>query len=125
MFEEIDELHKQADRMRPLEPNLVLTIAQKFREEWTYHSNAIEGNTFTYQETAFFLREGLTVKGKSLREHLEIVNHAEAIDYLQDIIKERDLSERFIKDLHARSFSKVFGISISLQEITRKKTTMS
>jgi len=72
------------------------TIAQKFREDWTYHSNAIEGNTFTYQETAFFLREGLTVKGKSLREHLEIVNHAEAVDYLADAIRERDLTERFI-----------------------------
>lgn len=75
---------------------IMRTIAQKFREDWTYHSNAIEGNTFTYQETAFFLREGLTVKGKSLREHLEIVNHAEAVDYLADAIRERDLTERFI-----------------------------
>ncbi|MBO9606933.1 MAG: hypothetical protein J7639_13320 [Paenibacillaceae bacterium] len=58
----------------------------------SYHSNAIEGNTFSYQETAFFLREGLTIKGKSLREHLEIVNHAEAIHYLQEGIAERELS---------------------------------
>jgi len=120
MFEKIDELRKQADRMRPLEPNLVLTIAQKFREEWTYHSNAIEGNTFTYQETAFFLREGLTVKGKSLREHLEIVNHAEAIDYLQDVMKERDLSERFIKDLHAILFQGVRNIDFSPGDYKKK-----
>ncbi|WP_205127069.1 Fic family protein [Paenibacillus ginsengarvi] len=113
MLKKIDELRKQLDQQRPLRPDLMHTIAQKFREEWTYHSNAIEGNTFTYQETAFFLREGLTVKGKSLREHLEIVNHAEAIDFLQESLQDRDLSERLIKDLHAILFQGVRNIDFS------------
>ncbi|MGF9696472.1 Fic family protein [Paenibacillus sp. MABNR03] len=113
MFEEIDALRKEVDNKRPLQPDLMNIINQKFREEWTYHSNAIEGNTFTYRETAFFLREGLTVKGKSLREHLEIVNHAEAIDYLQEVIKDRDITGRLIKDLHAILFQGVRDITFS------------
>ncbi|MBY0217893.1 Fic family protein [Paenibacillus illinoisensis] len=113
MLEQIDELRKEVDNRRPLKLELMNIISQKFREEWTYHSNAIEGNTFTYKETAFFLREGLTVKGKSLREHLEIVNHAEAIDYLQEVINVRDLTERFIKDMHAILFQGVRDINFS------------
>ncbi|MGO4546067.1 Fic family protein [Paenibacillus sp. 2TAB23] len=113
MFEKMDKLREQVDHRRPLKPDLMKTIAQKFREEWTYHSNAIEGNTFTYQETSFFLREGLTVKGKSLREHLEIVNHAEAIDFVQEGVNERELTERLIKDLHAILFQGVRNIDFS------------
>ena len=56
MFENINNLRKEVDKRRPLQPDLMNIIAQKFREEWTYHSNAIEGNTFTYRETAFSKR---------------------------------------------------------------------
>ncbi|MBD0383241.1 Fic family protein [Paenibacillus sp. WST5] len=120
MWEQIERLKAAVDSKRPLQPDLLKIIIQKFREEWTYHSNAIEGNTFTYQETAFFLREGLTVKGKTLREHLEIVNHAEAIDYLTNILEERDLTERLIKDFHAILFQGVKDINFALGEY--KKT---
>lgn len=91
MFEEVDRLKEKLDKQRPLYPDLMATIAQKFREDWTYNTNAIEGNTMTLQETTFFLREGLTVKGRTLKEHLEMVNHAEAVDFLQEAIKHRDL----------------------------------
>ncbi|MDF2648147.1 MAG: filamentation induced by cAMP protein Fic [Paenibacillus sp.] len=110
---EMEQLKAAVDLKRPLQPDLMKLIIQKFREEWTYHSNAIEGNTFSYQETAFFLREGLTVKGKTLREHLEIMNHAEAIDYLTDLLKERDLTERIIKDFHALLFQGVKEITFA------------
>lgn len=116
MWDVIDQLKFKVEAQRPLHPEMMRTITQKFREEWTYHSNAIEGNTFTHQETAFFLREGLTVKGKSLREHLEIVNHAEAIDYLADVLRERELSERLIKDFHAILFQRVKDISFTIGE---------
>ncbi|WP_242836756.1 hypothetical protein [Desulfotomaculum nigrificans] len=86
-------------------PDLMATIAQKFREDWTYNTNAVESNTMTLQETAFFLREGLTVKGRTLKEHLEMVNHAEAVDFLQEAIKHRDLTEGLIKEFHAMLFS--------------------
>lgn len=67
-------------------PNLQQAIQEKLRMTWTYHSNAIEGNTLTLGDTIFFLREGLTVSGKPLKDHLETKNHAEAIDYLYDIV---------------------------------------
>lgn len=101
----IDNLKKVLEAERPLYPELMATIAQKFREDWTYNTNAIEGNTMTLQETAFFLREGLTVKGRTLKEHLEMINHAEAVDFLKDAIKHRDLTEGLIKEFHAMLFS--------------------
>lgn len=107
MFQEIERLKTTVDNERPIYPELMTTIAQKFREEWTYNTNAIEGNTMTLRETAFFLREGLTVKGRTLREHLEIANHAEAIDYLQDAVRNREISEGLIKEFHAILFSGV------------------
>jgi Fic family protein len=120
MWDQIERLKSIVDNRRPFQPDLMKVITQKFREEWTYHTNAIEGNTFTYQETAFFLREGLTVKGKTLREHLEIINHAEAIDYLTELLQERDLTERLIKEFHAILFQGVKEINFALGEY--KKT---
>jgi len=105
MFKQIDKLKEKLNEQRALYPDLMVAIAQKFREDWTYNTNAIEGNTMTLQETAFFLREGLTVKGRTLKEHLEMVNHAEAVDFLQDAIKYRDLTEGLIKEFHAMLFS--------------------
>lgn len=55
--------------------------------EWTYNSNAIEGSTITLQETMLILKEGLTIAGKSMREHLEVTNHKNAIDYLEELLK--------------------------------------
>lgn len=83
-------------------PALQKTIQEKFRIEWTYNSNALEGNTLTLGETAFFLREGLTSEGKPLKDFLEAKNHAEAIDALYEIvIQKRPLTESVIKELHA------------------------
>lgn len=103
----VTALKEQIDHQRPLVSDIMSTLAQKFREEWTYHTNGIEGNTMTLQETSFILREGLTAKGKTLREHFEVINHGEAIDYLQGAIRERDLSEGLIKDVHAMLFEGV------------------
>lgn len=69
--------------------------------EWTYNSNAIEGNTLTLIETKVVL-EGITVGGKSMREHLEVINHKEAILFLEDLVKENnELSEFDIKTIHS------------------------
>jgi Fic family protein len=86
LFEEIDLLKKELDSFRTLPPELMETIEQKFRVEWTYSSNAIEGNTLTLQETAFFLRHGLTSKGKPLRDYLNLVLLKNG--YLSVIIKQ-------------------------------------
>ncbi len=73
---------------RPL-PNIALNkIRESLSIEWTYNSNSIEGNTLNLRETQMVLQEGITIKGKSLREHFEAHNHDKAIDYLFSIIKD-------------------------------------
>ena len=74
------------DELRPLPAAAVRNLDEVYRIEWTYNSNAIEGNTLTLLETKLVLEEGLTIGGKKLREHFEVVNHSEAIYYVQDVV---------------------------------------
>lgn len=77
-------------------------VEEALNIEYTYESNRIEGNTLTLQETELVVNEGVTIVGKSMREHLEAINHAEAIDYIRDFAKnDTEISERTIKDIHA------------------------
>ena len=103
MFEMIDDKKIILDNKRPLSPEILKNLKKYFDVELTYNSNAIEGNTLTITETKVVLEEGLTIGGgKSLREHLEVINHQEAINYIEDIVnRDIDISERVIKDLHA------------------------
>lgn len=98
----IDSKKALLDAKRPLDSKALSNLKKYFDVELTYNSNAIEGNTLTITETKVILEDGLTIgNGKSLREHLEVINHKEAIDYVDDIItKNIDISERVIKDLH-------------------------
>jgi len=99
-FAEIDRLKNRLDSLRPLPENTVRTLHEQQVLEWTYHSNAIEGNTLTLKETKVVL-EGITIGGKSLREHFEVINHKEAIDYVEAIVLDLDgLSELQIKSIH-------------------------
>ncbi|ERI11863.1 Fic family protein [Aneurinibacillus aneurinilyticus] len=100
LLNQIDEKKKILDQKRPFSPHTVKTIREHLIVEWTYHSNAIEGNTLTLSETKVVL-EGITVGGKTLREHLEVINHREAIFYLEDMVRNKEqLSEWHIKNLH-------------------------
>lgn len=100
MLSEIDQLKKRLDAMRPLPVHTVRTLHEQQVLEWTYHSNAIEGNTLTLKETRIVL-EGITVGGKPLREHFEVINHKEAIDYVENIVQtHQPLSEWKIKSIH-------------------------
>lgn len=102
LLQQLDSFKLKLDQFRPIDEDLQATIQEKLRIDWTYNSNAIEGNTLTYGETDFFLREGLTSEGKPLKDYLEAKNHAQAIDLLHDYIKHnRKLSEGLIKELHA------------------------
>lgn len=100
MFEQIDQKKAPLDEKRPL-PNYTLkSLREKLLLEWTYHSNAIEGNTLTINETKVVL-EGITVGGKTMREHLEVINHRNAITYVEGIVKNGEpLSEWQIKNIH-------------------------
>ncbi|KVL85411.1 Fic family protein [Burkholderia stagnalis] len=89
------------DVARPLPQHTVASLREKLLLEWTYHSNAIEGNTLTLRETKVVL-EGITVGGKSLREHVEATNHHDAIVYVEDIVsKAETLSEWQIRNIHS------------------------
>jgi Fic family protein len=100
MFKEIDTKKKTLDNKRPLPEYTVKSIREKLLLEWTYNSNAIEGNTLTLIETKVVL-EGITIGGKTLREHLEVVNHKEAILYIEDIVGENEeFTEWQIKNIH-------------------------
>jgi len=98
----IDEGKRLIDRHRHLPASVLGRLKEQLVLDWTYNSNAIEGNTLTLRETKLVLEEGLTVGGKSLREHLEAINHRDAIDYVEDLVREDEpLAERHLKDIHA------------------------
>lgn len=100
MFTELDHKKKQLDQKRPFPEHTIRTLREHLLLEWTYHSNAIEGNTLTLSETKVVL-EGITIGGKLLREHLEVINHQEAIYYLEEIVRNQEpFSEWQIKNIH-------------------------
>ncbi len=100
---------QELDQYRPLPPGLVRNLDDWFRVELTYTSNAIEGNTLTRQETALIVEKGLTVDGKTLNEHLEAVNHVEALAFILSLARNRDtaISEADILDIHRLILSKI------------------
>ncbi|MDL1982620.1 MAG: Fic family protein [Deltaproteobacteria bacterium] len=84
-----------------LDGDICKALMAQLRNLWTHTSTAIEGNTLTLGETAFVLEEGLTISGKSLKDHEEVVGHARAIDFVYDLIRrESDLTEKDLFDLH-------------------------
>lgn len=101
LLQDVDALKKQIDDMRPLPDDVEGRVMQKLRLDWNYHSNAIEGNRLSYGETVAFLMEGITAKGKPLKDHLDIRGHNEAINFLISIVKDtRTISEVDIRALH-------------------------
>jgi len=101
LLEQIEDLKKSLDSFRPLEGKHIEKLNQYFDELYTYDSNGIEGNTLTLQETVLVLNKGITIGGKSMREHFEVINHKEAIDYIKDLVKEKEpLSQRVLLDIH-------------------------
>ena len=99
-FEKIDEKLTKLNSKRPLSRENALSLQDAINLEWTYNSNGIEGNTLTLKETKVVL-EGITIGGKSIREHLEVINHEKAIEYLEELVKSKSaLSEWNIKELH-------------------------
>ena len=98
---EIEQKRDRLDAMRPLTPGEIKRLQEEFMVEFTYNSNAIEGNTLTLKETAMVL-EGMTIDQKPLKDHLEAVGHRDAFLYIQDIAKqELPLSEFVIKNIHS------------------------
>ena len=107
----IDSQKSEIDRLMKGQPSLWPTVQEKLKFTWTYDSNAIEGSTLSLGETIFYLREGLTVEGKPLKDFLDASNHAEAIDFLHDVISnQRPVSEGLMKEINAMLLSGVKSI---------------
>lgn len=101
-LDEIDALRAKLDTLRPLPTSALEKVQEALEIAYTYESNRIEGNTLTLQETALVINEGLTISGKSMKEHLEVINHSEAIDFIKDVAsKDIAIDERLIKEIHA------------------------
>ena len=100
LLEQIDRKKKELDGRRPLTEGEVERLNEEFTVEYTYNSNAIEGNTLTLRETDLVLR-GLTIDRKPLKDHMEAVGHKEAFNYICELVQEKSpLSEKVIKQVH-------------------------
>lgn len=99
----IDLKLNKLNKLRPLPDSAVQKLKEQFEIEMTYNSNAIEGNSLTLKETYLVIHEGLTIKGKPLKDHLEAKDHHEALEFLYDLINKDTrniLSELLIRNLH-------------------------
>ena len=100
VFVQIDRKKQELDGRRPLTEGELERLNEEFTVEYTYNSNAIEGNTLTLRETDLVLH-GLTIDQKPLKDHIEAVGHKEAFDYVRELVKEKaPLTESIIKQIH-------------------------
>ena len=96
-----EQLKNELNSLRPLDAEAEARIMQKFRLDWNYHSNNLEGNSLTYGETKALILFGITAQGKPLKDHFEITGHNEAINWILEVVKgETVLTEAFIRQLH-------------------------
>ena len=104
---EIDQRMAELSRRRPLTAGEVQRLRDEFLVEYTYNSNAIEGNTLTLQETALVL-EGVTIDQKPLKDHLEAIGHRDAFQYVEELVKDKtELSEYVVKCVHSLEMQRV------------------
>lgn len=100
LLAQIDRKKVELDSRRPLTAGEVARLNEEFIVEYTYNSNAIEGNTLTLRETDLVLR-GLTIDSKPLKDHMEAVGHKEAFDFVSELVKDNvPISEGIIKQIH-------------------------
>lgn len=100
LLEIIDQKKAELDKCRPLTAGEIERLTEEFTVEYTYNSNAIEGNTLTLRETDMVLR-GLTIDQKPLKDHMEAVGHKEAFDFVRELVRENvPISERVIQQIH-------------------------
>jgi Fic family protein len=99
--QKIAEKKQRLDSLRPLPKDAVRKLLEDIRLRHTYHSDAIEGNTLTLQETKLVLEQGITIGGKPLKDHIEARNDAEAFDYMLSLVQTKTpLSQEIIQRIH-------------------------
>src|SRR4030066_732545 len=106
ILNKIDSLKFALDGYRPFSEHVVKQLRDYYRIGLTYTSNAIEGNTLTESETKIIIEDGLTIGGKSLREHNEAIGHAKAYDHIYSLM-ENPISEDDVLHLHRLFFQQI------------------
>ncbi len=96
LLKSIEGKKKELDKYRPLNNSITQKLNDQFALEWTYNSNAIEGNTLSLQETEVVLNRGITIGGKSVNEHLEAINHKDGIKYIEKNNRKKRGDKRII-----------------------------
>jgi Fic family protein len=101
LLKSIEGKKRELDTLRPFSSEIVRKLNEQFTLEWTYHSNAIEGNTLSLRETDLVINRGLTIGNKTLKEHFEAVNHKGGINFLYDFVKKKkELDEAAVLEIH-------------------------
>jgi Fic family protein len=101
ILKRVEEKKKRLDNLRPLSKDAIQELLEDIRLRHTYHSDAIEGNTLTLQETKLVLEEGVTIGGKPLKDHLEAKNDAEAFDIMVKLVHaKKPISQEIIQQIH-------------------------
>jgi Fic family protein len=108
LLQRIQDKKEQLDKLRPLPTAAVRRLNEQLTIEWIYNSNAIEGSTLTLRETQLILEQGITIGGKSLREHFEVINHLEAIRLVESLARQQTpVSAFYVRQLHALLLAKI------------------
>ena len=100
-LETIDALKDKWNSLKPLDEIQLKKMEEYFKVKYTYESNKIEGNTLTYQETHLVINEGLTIGGKPVADHLEAINHSDAVDFVKDLVLgKEEITQRILLEIH-------------------------
>lgn len=107
IYTRILEKRNTLDKLRPFNRGALAKLQETFRVDLTYNSNAIEGNSLSLSETKLVLEEGITIGGKSMREHLEVTNHSKAIDFVESLVNKPRIEEIDVLNLHAMILDRI------------------
>ena len=110
---DLDAKKQKLDSLRPLSQGALTSLTEKLRVEEVHYSTAIEGNTLTLGETALVLEKGITVEGKPLKDHLEVVGYDEALAFTKSIVTDpatHPLNEDLVRETHRIMFKKMAGL---------------
>jgi len=108
LLSRIEQKKARLDELRPLAVAALACLQEQILIEWVYNSNAIDGSNIALNETRLILETGLTIGGKSMREHFEVINHRDAIRYVEDLVRSRRLVTPFeVRQIHKLVFSRI------------------
>ncbi|MDX2063710.1 MAG: Fic family protein [Bacteroidia bacterium] len=119
LLQALDAQKAELDRLRPLKPDIEARVQQYLRIDWDYHSNAIEGNSLTLGETRNLILNGLTAHGKPLRDHQEIKNHDEIVQWLEAFVRDEpevELTQHLVRELHQRLLGEPYWVPAQTPE---------